>query len=26
VTQTPTPAAAEKIEERQDDGSIDIAR
>ena len=26
MTQTPTPAAAEKIEERQDDGSIDIAR
>jgi len=26
VTQTPTPAASEAIEERQDDGSIDIAR
>ena len=26
MTQTPTPAAAEAIEERQDDGSIDIAR
>jgi multiple sugar transport system permease protein len=26
VTQTPTPAAAEAIEEREDDGSLDIAR
>ena len=26
MTQTPTPAASEAIEERQDDGSIDIAR
>ncbi len=26
MTQTPTPAAAESIEERQDDGSVDIAR
>ena len=26
MTQTPTPAAAEAIEEREDDGTVDIAR